>query len=109
MTIITEKPYKLDIMLNSNTESEERNFLKMKIHFDIQNSYPDCVPYFRLKNLSTDFMDNNFLDRCEVLMRKHAEEKLGEMMLFELCDLVKSLMTDVNDEVMNKFDVIEES
>ena len=65
------------MIINSNTESEERNFLKMKIYFDLQNSYPDCVPYFRLKNLSPDYMDNNFLDRCETKMRAHAEEVIG--------------------------------
>jgi len=80
----------------------------MKIHFDLQGFYPDCVPYFRLKNLSTDYMDNNFLDRCETMMRKHAEENIGQMMLFELADIVKSVMTDVNDEVLAKIDAIEE-
>lgn len=108
LSIIQEKPYKLDIHINSNTESEERNFLKMKIHFDLQASYPDCVPYFRLKNLSPDFMDNNFLDRCETLMSRHAEENIGQMMLFELADIVKGVMTDVNDEVLAKLDEIEE-
>jgi len=107
--IISEQPYKFDVLINSNTESEDKNFLKMKIHFDLQLSYPDCVPYFRLKNLSPDYMDNNFLDRCETLMRQHAEENLGNMMIFELCDLVKTLMTDINDEVLSKIEAHEES
>ena len=107
--IISEQPYKFDVLINSNTESEDKNFLKMKIHFDLQLSYPDCVPYFRLKNLSPDYMDNNFLDRCETLMRQHAEENLGNMMIFELCDLVKTLMTDINDEVLSRLEAHEES
>jgi hypothetical protein len=69
MTILKEQPYSIEILIDSNTESEERNFLKMKILFDLQNSYPDCVPYYRLKNLSPDFMDNRFIDRCETLLR----------------------------------------
>jgi hypothetical protein len=79
----------------------------MKIHFDLQASYPDCIPYFRLKNLSPQYMDNNFLDRCETMMRKHAENSIGQIMLFELADIVKALMTDINDEVLDKIDAIE--
>lgn len=80
----------------------------MKLYFDLQNSYPDCVPYFRLKNLSPDYMDNNFLDRCENLMRTRAEDSLGSFMLFEMADVVKELMTEINDEVLAKIDAIEE-
>ena len=108
LTIIQEQPYKLEIIINSNTESEDRNFLKMKIHFDLGNSYPDVLPYFRLKNLSPDYMDNNFLDRCENLMRTKGEECVGSMMLFEMCDIVKTLMTDINDEVLAKIDKVAE-
>jgi predicted RNA-binding protein with RPS1 domain len=53
-------------------------------------------------------MDNNFLDRCETMMRKHADDNIGQMMLFELTDIVKGIMTDVNDEVLAKIDAIEE-
>ena len=33
MTIVQEKPYKVEIIINSNTESEDRNYLKMMIYF----------------------------------------------------------------------------
>jgi hypothetical protein len=78
--------------------------LKMKIIFDLQNSYPDCVPFFRLKNLSPDYMDNRFLDRCETLLSERAGECIGSMMLFEMCDLIKEKITAVNDEVLQKVD-----
>lgn len=78
----------------------------MKILFDLQNSYPDCVPYYRLKNLSPDYMDNRFIDRCETLLRQKSEELIGSMMIFELCDLVKELMTNINDEVLAKVDIV---
>ena len=68
MQVLKEEPYQIEVVINANTESEERNFLKMKIIFDLQNSYPDCVPFFRLKNLSPDYMDNKFLDRCESML-----------------------------------------
>jgi hypothetical protein len=106
MTILKDRPYSLEILIDSNTESEERNFLKMKILFDLQNSYPDCVPYYRLKNLSPDFMDNRFIDRCETLLRSKGDELIGSMMIFEMCDLVKELMTNINDEVLQKLDHI---
>lgn len=93
-------------MINSNTESEERNFLKMKILFDLQNSYPDCVPYYRLKNMSPDYMDNRFIDRCETLLRQKGDELIGSMMIFEMCDLIKELMTNINDEVLAKVDMV---
>jgi len=74
MTIKTEKPYNFEIMINSNTESEERNFLKLIINFDLQQSYPNCVPYFRVKNLSPEYMDNAMLDKFETELRTLAEE-----------------------------------
>ena len=30
-------------------------------------------------------------------------------MIFELCDLVKGMLTDINDEVLSKIDAIEEA
>ena len=106
MTVLKEQPYSLEVMINSNTESEERNFLKMKILFDLQNSYPDCVPYYRLKNMSPDYMDNRFIDRCETLLRQKGDELVGSMMIFEMCDLIKELMTNINDEVLAKVDMV---
>jgi hypothetical protein len=35
MTVLKEQPYSLEVIINSNTESEERNYLKMKILFDL--------------------------------------------------------------------------
>jgi hypothetical protein len=35
LTILREKPYSFELIINSNTETEERNFLKMKILFDL--------------------------------------------------------------------------
>ena len=31
-----EKPYNFEILINSNTESEDKNFLKLRITFDLQ-------------------------------------------------------------------------
>ena len=80
----------------------------MKILFNLQNTYPDCVPHYRLKNLSPDYMDNKFIDHCENLLRQKGEDCIGQMMLFEMCDLIKELMTKINDEVLDKIDTIAE-
>ena len=69
MTVLKEQPYSLEVIINSNT-------------------YPDCVPYYRLKNLSPDYMDNRFIDRCETMLREKCEELIGSMMIFELCDMI---------------------
>ena len=105
LTILKEKPYSFEVVIDSNTESEERNFLRMKIHFDLQNSYPEVPPYYRLKNLSPDYMDNKFIDHCENLLRIKGEDLIGEMMIFEMCDLVKELMARINEEVLSKIDI----
>ena len=31
----TERPFKFEIMLNSNTESEDLNYLKLRVSFDL--------------------------------------------------------------------------
>lgn len=41
-------------------------------------------------------------------MRTRAEDSLGSFMLFEMADVVKELMTEINDEVLAKIDAIEE-
>ena len=101
MKITKEQPYQLEVVINSNTESEEKNFLKMVIVFDLGLSYPDSIPAFRLKNLSPDYMDNTFLDAVENKMRARGEELLGSYMIFEMCDLAKEQMQSVNDEVLD--------
>lgn len=84
-------------MINSNTESEEKNFLKLRITFDLQEEYPNVVPYFRIKNFSPDYIDNAVIDKYEEEMKKVAQECLGSMMIFQMCDLLKEKITEVND------------
>ena len=103
-----EKPYKFEIMINSNTESEDKNFLKLRITFDLQEEYPNCIPFFRVKNLSTDYIDNAVLDKYEDEMRELAEENMGSMMIFQMCDLLKEKITEINEKVLDKLAAIEE-
>lgn len=36
-----EKPYKFEIMINSNSESEEKNFLKLRLTIELPDNYPE--------------------------------------------------------------------
>jgi hypothetical protein len=59
--VLQEKPYKLEIQLNSNNESDDKNHLKMKMIIDITEDYPNSVPNIRIKNLCQDIIDNNMM------------------------------------------------
>ena len=100
LTIKREKPYSLEILLHCSNESEERDYLKLKLIFDLSENYPNEVPYFRINNLSADYIDNNAIERFEEEMRERANESLGQMMIFELADLLKEKITAINEGVL---------
>jgi len=77
LNIKKEKPYQIEILLNSNTTSEDRNYLKLIVVYDLPADYPNEVPVFRIKNLSPEHMDNNALESFADLMRERANESLG--------------------------------
>ena len=105
--VLREKPYQLEVMVNSNTESEERNLLKLKLIFDLPPAYPEEVPLLRIKNLSPDYLDNKLIDKYEEQVKTQAEESRGAMMIFELSELLRDSITEINDEVLRKLDEIE--
>ena len=100
LTIKREKPYNLEILIHSSNETEERDYLKLKLIFDLPEDYPNEIPYFRIKNLSADYIDNNAIERFEEEMRERANESLGQMMIFELADLLKEKITSINESVL---------
>lgn len=104
LLIKREKPYNFEILVHSNTESEDRDYLKLKLIFDLPEDYPNEIPYFRIKNLSPDYIDNNALETFESEMRERAQESLGQMMIFELTDLLKEKITTINETVLDKLD-----
>ena len=77
LNIKREKPYCFEILIHSSNESEERDYLKLKLIFDLPEDYPNEVPYFRINNLSADYIDNNAIERFEEEMRERAQESLG--------------------------------
>ena len=46
-----ERPYRFDVTINANQESDEKNFLKVKLVVELPPNYPDEAPSIRLKNL----------------------------------------------------------
>ena len=61
LDIKEKKPYKFDIIINSNPEPEE-NHLKMLCMIELPHDYPNSVPFIRLKNLSSEYLNNALLD-----------------------------------------------
>ena len=59
--ILEKKPYKFEITINSNPEPEE-NHLKMLFLVELPHDYPKSVPFLRLKNLCSEFLNNQLLD-----------------------------------------------
>ena len=107
LEIIQERPYKLELKINTH-EEDEFNFLKLILTFDLPAAYPNEVPVFRIKNLAYDYLDNKLIDKYETEMRQKAQDSLGSYMIFELADFLKSELTEINDGVVNALKLAEE-
>lgn len=59
--ILEERPFKFEVILNSNNESDEKNHLKLKVIMELKEDYPHSAPITIIKNLSPDIIDNNML------------------------------------------------
>ena len=105
---MNSKPYSFEVTINSNNEEEERNHLKLMIRFDLPKDYPEVsVPMYRIKNLCKEYLDSNDLYRYEELIRDRAKESIGAPMIFDLCDMIREEIGDLNEKVLNKYDIIE--
>ena len=87
--MLEEKPYKFEVLLKANSESDEKNHLSLKLTFELADDYPNSVPSVRLKNLSPDIINNNLVLDFEKLIMKKAEESLGTRMIYEVCEAVR--------------------
>lgn len=98
-----EKPYKFEIEINSNAD-KEINHLKMLLIVELPYNYPnDSIPFMRLKNLSPDFLDNKMLDQFETEVREKAHDSVGMPVIFEVCEHLREKISDINDNVVSKF------
>ena len=72
LNIIEEKPYKFEVLLNSNNESKDKNHLQLKVTFELPDDYPHSMPSIRIKNLSPDIINNNLILDFEKLITSKA-------------------------------------
>ena len=56
-----------------------------------------------LKNLSPNFLDNRMIDQYETEIRTKAYESIGMQMIFEICELLREKISEINDKVNDKY------
>lgn len=102
LKVVSEKPYKYEITINSNAESDD-NHLKILLIIELPHDYPQNVPFLRLKNLSPDLLDNRKMHELESQARKMTHEAVGTQMIFDICEHLREGIADINDLVVNKY------
>eukprot|EP00347_Sterkiella_histriomuscorum_P009668 403340330 len=107
--LLEERPFKIQIQLNSNNESDDKNHLKMKITLELKEDYPNSIPSFRIKNLAQDIVDNNMLIEFEKLVSAKAEESLGMPMLYDVCEHLREQLANMNEKILDKLQEIADS
>ena len=106
---LQEKPYKLEIKINSNAD-EDDNHLKMMVILEVPHDYPNQnIPFMRIKNLSPDFLDNRTIDEYEQQIREVARENLGMQMIFTICEHLREQISNINEKVLDKYNQIKEA
>lgn len=75
--VLEERPFKLEVLLNANNESADRNYLKLKLIIELREDYPNSVPRIIIKNLSQDIISNNMMIEFEKIVLFKAEESIG--------------------------------
>ena len=107
LTIKEERPYKFDVVLNSHSE-KENNHLVLKLTFELPDAYPNEAPLIRIKNLALDIIDNNKILDFEKLVNEKAEQSLGTPMIYEICEALREILSEMNEMILKRLRVIEE-
>ena len=68
--------------------------------------YPNKIPFMLLKNLSPKFLDNRMIDQYETEIRAKAYESIGMQMIFDICELLREKICEINDKVNDKYSEI---
>ncbi len=108
LEIKEEKPYKFEVMLNANNESVEKNYLKLKLIFELPDTYPEQVPIVRIKNLTPDIIHNNKMLEFEKLVASKADENIGNPMIYEICEALREIISNMNELILSKLAELEE-
>lgn len=59
-----------------------------------------------LKNLSPEYLNNKMIDGYEQEIRVRAYESLGAQMIFDICELLREKIGEINDKVLGKYNEI---
>ena len=59
-----------------------------------------------LKNLSPEYLNNKMIDQYEQEIRTRAYESLGQQMIFDICELLREKIGEINDKVLGKYNEI---
>ncbi len=76
----------------------------MKLIFELPDDYPNSVPSIRLKNLSPDIIHNNLVLDFERLIMTKAQDSLGTMMIYEICEALREQIANMNEIILKKLD-----
>jgi hypothetical protein len=103
-----EKPYKFDLIINSNSDADQ-NHLKMKLIVEIPHNYPEEeIPFLRVKSLTPEYLNNTHLDQYETEIRNIAREALGGPCLFDIAEHLREQICTINDKVLDVYNGIME-
>ena len=102
LKILEEKPYKFEVLLNSNNESQDKNHIQLKLTFELPDDYPNSMPSIRIKNLSPDIINNNLILDFERLIGNKAQESLGTFMIYEVCEALREQIMNMNEMILKK-------
>ena len=73
-TLVEEKPYKFEIQVNANSESQDKNYIKLRMIIELADDYPESLPNIRIKNLVPDIIHNNKMAELEDIVAEKAKE-----------------------------------
>lgn len=108
MEVLEERPFKVEVVLNSNNESDDKNHLKLKLIIELKDDYPHSVPHLILRNLTPDIIHNNLMIEFERLIIEKAEQSVGAAMIYDICEVVRDQLQNMNEKILNKLRELDE-
>ena len=75
---------------------------------EIPKEYPETGPICRIKNLAEGFLDNSHIYKLEDLLRDSIKENIGNPMLFQIIEDVRTELQVLNDEILKIQEKVEE-
>lgn len=99
--LVTENPVTYEIIVNADREDEDSNFVVIKVKVEYPEEYPKVMPKFQFKNLSPKNLNISDFNHCHDIYKQTAENMLGEQMVFEIIENIRSFLIEKNDVFVN--------